>query len=116
MDDLRRRVVASPPVAEGMVLPEYGGRGVPGIVPALCGPARLGDRPDWFPASARGAKQAVLLVLDGLGWDQLKDLRSRTPTMAKMDGGPITTVAPSTTATALTSIATGLTPGEHGIV
>jgi predicted AlkP superfamily pyrophosphatase or phosphodiesterase len=33
-----------------------------------------------------------------------------------MSGGPITTVAPSTTATALTSIATGLTPGEHGLV
>src|SRR3546814_16175316 len=33
-----------------------------------------------------------------------------------MDGGPITTVAPSTTATALTSITTGLPPGEHGVV
>ena len=33
-----------------------------------------------------------------------------------MVGGPITSVAPSTTATALTSIATGLTPGEHGVV
>jgi hypothetical protein len=33
-----------------------------------------------------------------------------------MAGGPITTVAPSTTATALTSITTGLPPGEHGVV
>jgi hypothetical protein len=33
-----------------------------------------------------------------------------------MDGGPITTVAPTTTATALTSIATGLTPAEHGLI
>ncbi len=33
-----------------------------------------------------------------------------------MQGGPITTVAPSTTATALTSISTGLPPGEHGVV
>ena len=33
-----------------------------------------------------------------------------------MTGGPITTVAPSTTATALTSITTGLTPGEHGLI
>jgi hypothetical protein len=33
-----------------------------------------------------------------------------------MDGGPITTVAPTTTVTALTSIATGATPGEHGLV
>ena len=35
---------------------------------------------------------------------------------AAMDGGPITTVAPTTTATALTSITTGLTPGEHGLI
>jgi hypothetical protein len=33
-----------------------------------------------------------------------------------MAGGPITTVAPSTTATALTSITTGLPPGEHGVM
>ena len=33
-----------------------------------------------------------------------------------MAGGPITTVAPTTTATALSSIATGLTPGEHGLI
>jgi hypothetical protein len=33
-----------------------------------------------------------------------------------MEGGPIHTVAPTTTATALTSITTGLTPAEHGLV
>jgi predicted AlkP superfamily pyrophosphatase or phosphodiesterase len=38
------------------------------------------------------------------------------PTVAEMAGGPISSVVPSTTATALTSIATGLTPGRHGVV
>ena len=38
------------------------------------------------------------------------------PTLATMEGGPITTVAPSTTATALTSLTTGLPPGRHGVV
>ncbi len=33
-----------------------------------------------------------------------------------MAGGAITTVAPSTTATALTSLTTGLPPGEHGVM
>lgn len=42
--------------------------------------------------------------------------RDILPTMAAMAGQAITTVAPSTTSTALTSIATGLPPGEHGIV
>ena len=44
----------------------------------------------------------MLLVLDGLGWEQLQERRHLAPTLASMVGGPITTVAPSTTATALT--------------
>jgi hypothetical protein len=36
--------------------------------------------------------------------------------LAKFDGSSITTVAPSTTATALTSLTTGATPLEHGII
>jgi predicted AlkP superfamily pyrophosphatase or phosphodiesterase len=58
----------------------------------------------------------LLLVLDGLGWLQLQEHRALMPLVAGMQGGPITSVVPSTTATALTSITTGLTPGEHGVV
>lgn len=58
----------------------------------------------------------MLLVLDGLGWNQLRRHRELMPTLSSFDGGSITTVAPSTTATALTSLTTGLTPGEHGLV
>ena len=58
----------------------------------------------------------MLLVLDGLGWEQLQERRALAPTLASMTGRAITTVAPSTTATALTSITTGLTPGEHGLI
>ena len=56
------------------------------------------------------------MVLDGLGWDQLTERRALAPTLAAMEGGPIDAVAPTTTATSLTSITTGLTPGEHGVV
>ena len=38
------------------------------------------------------------------------------PTLSGFDGSHITTVAPSTTATALTSLVTGLAPGEHGLI
>lgn len=38
------------------------------------------------------------------------------PTLSQFGGSHITTVAPSTTATALTSLVTGLSPGEHGIL
>ena len=98
-------------------LPDYAGANVGAIVPALLG-AGPGRRmlPAWFPASVGEARQVVLLVVDGLGWEQLQRWATVAPTLAGLAGGPITTVAPSTTATALTSITTGLTPGEHGIL
>jgi hypothetical protein len=38
------------------------------------------------------------------------------PTLAAMEGIPIHSVAPTTTATALTSITTGLAPSDHGVI
>jgi hypothetical protein len=108
--------VPEPAVPEP-VLPDYAGPNVRGIIPALLGPGRWdGDLPAWFPDPVRSASQAVVLILDGLGWEQLLERRHLAPALSAMEGGPITTVAPSTTATALCSIATGLTPGEHGLV
>lgn len=72
--------------------------------------------PAWAPTALRDAKQVVLVVLDGLGWRQLQERRSVAPTLAAMEGGPITSVAPSTTSAALTSISLGCAPGEHGVV
>ena len=97
------------------VLPDYTGPNVRGIVPALLAPTRS-SLPAWFPAVVREARQVVLLVVDGLGWNQIESHRALLPTVTSMSGSAITTVAPSTTATALTSITTGLTPGEHGVI
>lgn len=99
------------------IVPDYGGANVRGIVPALLGPTDWSrGLPDWIPAEVAEASQVVLLVLDGLGWLQLQDRPHLAPTLSAMSGGPITTVAPTTTSTALSSITTGLTPGEHGLV
>lgn len=99
------------------IVPDYAGANVRGIVPALLGPQPWGSSlPAWMPEIVAGAEQVVLFVLDGLGWDQLEDHREIAPTLSSLVGGPITSVAPTTTATALSSIATGLTPGEHGLI
>ena len=95
------------------LVPDYRGACIANVVPALL---TGGPMPAWLPEPAREARQVVLLVLDGLGWDQLQARRDRAPVMTGMAGGPITSVAPSTTATALTSIVTGTTPGEHGVM
>src|SRR5437016_4631098 len=93
----------------GAVVPALDGPSVAGLVPALLG-ARDAS---WLPSVVRDADQVVLLVLDGLGWQAIEEHRARMPTLAAMEGAPITTVLPSTTASALTSIATGLAPAQH---
>jgi hypothetical protein len=105
------------PTAPSPVLPDYGGACLTSVVPALFS-ALAGDRdaPGWVPASVPGARQVVLLVLDGLGWEQLQGFRASAPTLAAATGGPITSVVPTTTATALTSLTTGTPPSAHGIV
>ena len=103
--------------ADGPLLPDYAGACVRGIVPALLGPgAWETSLPAWMPAPVARSRQVVLLVLDGLGWLQFEEHRALLPTLAALDGRAITTVAPTTTATALSSITTGLTPAEHGLL
>jgi predicted AlkP superfamily pyrophosphatase or phosphodiesterase len=96
------------------LLPDYSGACISNVVPALLEPSPS-DIP-WMPAGVLDAERVVLLVLDGLGWDQLCDRPACAPLMSSLAGGPISSVVPSTTATALTSIATGLTPGQHGVI
>lgn len=97
------------------VMPAYGARCNASVVPALS----WNIDTDLLPADITGSSQCVLLVLDSLGWKHLDDARTAglaLPHLDALDGGPATTVAPSTTAAALTSISTGVPPGEHGIV
>jgi hypothetical protein len=95
-------------------MPVYGASSLDALVPALL--ELPGQRPAWLPGALRGASQVVLLVLDGLGWGQLQDRRLIAPVLAGMEGGPISSVAPTTTAAALTSLTTGTPPAVHGIV
>ena len=104
-----------PLVKPAPVIPQYHGPNVRGLIPALLGPVGA-PLPAWIPAEVASCRHVVLLVVDGLGWEQLEARRALVPTLAAMHGRPITTVCPTTTATALTSITTGLTPGEHGLI
>jgi hypothetical protein len=111
-------VSASPSTAPATpILPEYSGACITNLVPALLGNGHDAAPPDWLPPSVTAAAQVVLFVLDGLGWEQLRARMSLAPTLTGAEGieRPITSVAPTTTATALTSITTGRPPAEHGI-
>jgi predicted AlkP superfamily pyrophosphatase or phosphodiesterase len=96
------------------VKPDYDGPNVRNVLPALLG----GRRVEWLPAPVAGARAVVLVVLDGLGWDVASGASPSVATLreiAGLEGRSITTVVPSTTPAALTSITTGLPPSRHGV-
>ena len=101
-------------VAPTPVLPAYDEGGIAAVVPALLAPP--GSRPSWLGPGLGAASPVVLLVVDGLGWRQLLGRPAAAPVLSAMVGGPITSVAPTTTATALSSIVLGCAPAVHGMV
>ncbi len=97
--------------------PRYGGGSLADVLPAALSSLGVdGERPG--PALP-AADRVVLLLVDGLGTLALQTHADRAPFLAGLlaseASAEITTVFPSTTPIALTSLGTGLTPGEHGI-
>lgn len=79
--------------------------GGPGIYPPLStlGPARLS-----------AARNVVLFVVDGLGYNYLTQIGSDGPLQRYLEGR-ISSVFPPTTATAITTFLTGMAPQQHGL-
>ncbi|MDO4241019.1 MAG: alkaline phosphatase family protein [Microbacteriaceae bacterium] len=61
-------------------------------------------------------RAAVVIVVDGLGWVNLKANQQIAQTLLGMRAKRLVTVAPSTTAAALTTLTTGTLPGQHGLI
>jgi len=61
----------------------------------------------------KDTKNVVLLLFDGMGDNLLKRHLPEDAFLRKHDFGPISTVYPSTTTAATTSLWTGIAPGEH---
>ena len=118
--------------ARGAMPPSYDGRGLlnlPATVLEAFG-ARTADDPpplsDLDPSLLDGVRQIVVVLADGLGWWQLEHFCAKgvTPFLARLcerargrDAAQLleaTTVFPSTTAAALTTMHTARTPQEHG--
>jgi hypothetical protein len=97
---------------ELLVPPRYDGPGVASIIPALLGAIDA----TWLPGPVHDATSVVVLVIDGLGFDALDSHSTALARIRALEGSRVTTVVPSTTASALTSITTGLAPSEHGLV
>lgn len=108
--------------------PHYHGYGLVNIPATIC---RLLDVPplgayppldEPLTAPLGQARRVILLLVDGLRWDLLREALEANllPGWAALgeDGvlAPLTSIAPSTTTAALTTLWTGMAPAEHGNV
>ena len=95
--------------------PDYGGRCLTQVLPSAV--ALLTGESMTLPLPS--AERVVVVLVDGLGRDILSDATGAAPFLSSLtpvvpEG--IDAVFPSTTAASLTSLGTGLPPGEHGVV
>ena len=72
-----------------------------------------GHLADLGPEEIADAGHVVLLVIDGLGRSQLES--GAAPTLREASRSTMTSVFPSTTASAVTTFLTGLSPAEHAV-
>ncbi len=95
-------------------VPWYGTRSLGELVPSLLG--CLGVAGFANPLAIEPAARACLLLVDGLGWEQLRANAGAAPFLNSLAREPLTAGFPATTAASLSSLATGVPPGEHGLV
>ena len=116
------------PWDDDQVPPHYGGYSIlnlPTSVAQALGAPALGSAPPLVPelraAWGDAPRRIVVLLVDGLGWNLFQAAREQ----GHLDGwrplwehgtlGVLTSIAPSTTAAALTTLWTGRSAAEHGI-
>ncbi len=95
--------------------PRYGEASIADVTPSLLGALGVGTFEDVLGLGS--APRACLLLIDGLGFHQLRDhaeLAPRFVEAARPD--PIDAVCPTTTVANLGSLGTGRTPGEHALL
>ncbi|MFG2432465.1 alkaline phosphatase family protein [Streptomyces sp. NPDC048590] len=110
-----------PLAPESAPAPEYGSGSLADLLPTLVAGQGVPGFEASIPELAPADRNCVFLI-DGLGWEQIKAhpdeapfLHSLLPTSRGNTGRPLTAGFPSTTATSLASVGTGLPPGEHGL-
>jgi Type I phosphodiesterase / nucleotide pyrophosphatase len=98
------------------LVPLYGRSALSDLAPSLLAGLGLEGYPN--PLGIPEAGGACLLLVDGLGFELVKENRRHAPFLAELleKGSSITAGFPSSTAVSIASIGTGKTPGEHGIV
>ena len=101
-------------------VPRYGTGSLADLLPTIAtglGMTGLATTMELAPAD-----RACVFLIDGLGWELLRAHPEEAPFLTSLlgtsfngSGRPLTAGFPSTTATSLASVGTGLPPGAHGL-
>jgi hypothetical protein len=99
-----------------LTLPSYGKGTLADLATSLLGSLGVPGEPN--PLGLPETARACLLIVDGLGWELLRDHPAAAPFLHELaySGRPLTAGFPSTTVTSLASLGTGRVPGSHGLV
>jgi hypothetical protein len=101
-----------------VVAPPYGRGTLADLLPSVL--ARLGLAGETDVLGLALPRRVAVLLIDGLGADLLAAHADRAPCLTALTNGPgagrLAAGFPSTTATSLTSLGTGLPPGAHGVL
>jgi len=121
------RAKRTPALPAEFVLPHYEGLSLANIGPTVAEllggsiPGGVAMPGDVWADMAPGVRRVVMVLLDAVGYDRFLDVLNDESLVFRRlaDAGhlfPLTSVFPSTTTAVLTSLWTGRTPAEHGLV
>lgn len=113
-DGLDPALEQRPPVSP--LIPRYGQSTLSDLATSILASVGVPGEPN--PLGLADADRVCLLVIDGLGWGLLREHQAAAPFLSElaMSGGPLTAGFPATTVTSLSSLGTGLPPGQHGML
>jgi predicted AlkP superfamily pyrophosphatase or phosphodiesterase len=104
-----------------MILPDYHGGSIVNLMQSIVSGLGSGARPHAYPSLTLAppdtfgdSRKVVLFVIDGLGYELLLNTAD-DGAMAGSLRGSMTSVFPSTTATAITTFLTGCAPQQHAL-
>lgn len=99
-----------------MRVPRYGERSLSEVLPSVA--SALGLREFDNQLGLPALSQAVVVVIDGLGYTQLRKAAGHAPVMhaAAMEQEPVDAAFPTTTPAGLATLTLGMPPGLHGFV
>jgi hypothetical protein len=108
--------VTSAGLGPAPLIPGYGRSTLADLATSLL--ASLGVPGEANPLGLAPADRACLLVIDGLGWELLREHPAAAPFLAELarSGQALTAGFPATTVTSLSSLGTGRPPGQHGML